>query len=217
MVVERALDRERLALIDASRGEGRRLPAAVMRREDGHVIISWHEEVARLKPSKGISYLARVLAAPEQELHVLAIASPGGRSNANLDQVLYVFNDDVGPVLDSKAKKAYRERIRELQEELDEAESFNDPVRVSKAREEMGFIADHLRGAIGLGGRDRRSSSNTERARVNVTKRIKNTIEKISSEAPALGRHLKATVRTGTYISYTSRVEPTTDWTIDLA
>ena len=185
-------------------------------RDSDQVTITWGDEVARVRSSKGIVYLARLLAAPNQELHVLVVASPRERSGPPADPVLNVGKEDAGPLLDSKAKEAYRRRIRELQEEIDEAESFNDPVRASRARDELAFIADHLSGALGLGGRDRRAASNTERARVNVTKRIKAAIERISSQAPNLGRHLEATIRTGTYLSYASRSEPTIDWKIDL-
>ena len=185
-------------------------------RDGEHVTITWHDEVVRTKSSKGIEYLARLLVAPDQELHVLTVASPAGRSVKQADPVLHIANDDAGPLLDAQAKEAYRKRIRDLQEEIDEAESFNDPMRASLAREELAFIADHLSEALGLGGRDRRSTSNTERARVNVTKRIKNTIEKITSEAPKLGRHLEATIKTGTYLSYSTISEPTMVWRIDL-
>lgn len=185
-------------------------------RDGEHVTITWRDEVVRTRTSKGIEYLARLLAAPDQELHVLTVASPGGRSVKQVDPVLHIANDDAGPLLDAKAKEAYRKRIRDLQEEIDEAESFNDPMRASLAREELAFIADHLSEALGLGGRDRRPASNTERARVNITKRIKNTIEKIASDAPKLGRHLEATIKTGTYLSYSARSEPTMVWKIDL-
>jgi cytochrome c-type biogenesis protein CcmH/NrfG len=73
---------------------------------------------------------------------------------------------DTGPILDERAKTAYRERLRELEEELAEATSWADPVRAARARQEMQFLADQLAAAVGLGGRDRTTGSAAERAQV---------------------------------------------------
>lgn len=189
---------------------------ASMIREGEYVTITSGDEVVRLKASKGIGYLARLLSAPDRDVHVLELVSTGQGTVGRPDAELNVGADDVGPLLDSKAKEAYRKKVRELQEDIEEAESFNDPVRADRARAELQFIADQLAGAVGLGGRDRKAASNSERARVNVTKRIKSTIEKIASGAPRLGAHLEATIKTGTYLSYSDRSGSTRVWTIDL-
>jgi hypothetical protein len=109
---------------------------------------------------------------------------------------------DAGPVLDGHAKAAYRARVTELQEEIDEAEAFNDPERASRARDELGFLARELAGAVGLGGRDRKTGSDAERARVNVTRAIRTALKRISDHDSALGRKLGSAIRTGTYCVY---------------
>jgi non-specific serine/threonine protein kinase len=109
---------------------------------------------------------------------------------------------DVGPMLDVQAKAEYRARVTELQEEIEEAESFNDPERASKAREELGFLARELAGAVGLGGRDRKSGSDAERARVNVTRAIRTALKRIADHDPVLSRSLGSAIRTGTYCVY---------------
>jgi hypothetical protein len=105
-------------------------------------------------------------------------------------------------VLDGHAKAAYRARVTELQEEIDEAEAFNDPERASRARDELGFLARELAGAVGLGGRDRKTGSDAERARVNVTRAIRTALKRISDHDSALGRKLGSAIRTGTYCVY---------------
>ena len=45
----------------------------------------------------------------------------------------------------------------------------------------------------------------TERARVNVQRRIKDAIGRIGQSLPEVGRHLEATVRTGTFCVYDPR------------
>ena len=205
-----------LADVSDSGGAPSEPSRASMVREGEYVTIIHGTEVVRLKDSKGIAYLAQLLANPDRELHVLEVASPAASSSPSAGGDLNLAGDDAGPVLDARAKEDYRRRIRELQEEIEEAESFNDPTRAERAREELGFIAEQLSAAVGLGGRDRKAASNVERARVNVTKRIKTTIDKIASSAPNLGRHLQATVKTGTYLSYSAHLEQTLDWELNL-
>jgi non-specific serine/threonine protein kinase len=74
--------------------------------------------------------------------------------------------------LDAEAKAAYKRRLEDLRDELDEAERFNDPLRAVRAREEIDAIVRQLAAATGLGGRQRAAGSHAERARLAVTKRI---------------------------------------------
>jgi hypothetical protein len=145
----------------------------------------------RLKHSKGLSYLSELLAHPDQEVHVLTLIG--------LDHGA----GDAGPVLDARAKADYKERLSALEEEISEAEAFADPGRVNRAREEIEILATQLAGAVGLGGRDRRAASDAERARINVQRRLKDAIESIGRQDPDLGRYLLASVKTGTYCSFT--------------
>jgi len=42
----------------------------------------------------------------------------------------------------------------------------------------------------------------TERARVNVQRRLRDAIKRVTAQCPAAGRHLDRSVRTGTYCKY---------------
>ena len=75
-------------------------------------------------------------------------------------------------------------------------------VEVSRAKEERDFLARELSGALGLGGRDRKSAAAAERARINVTKAIKGALSRIRENSPSLGVHLDNTIRTGAFCSY---------------
>jgi hypothetical protein len=75
--------------------------------------------------------------------------------------------------LDERAKSAYQRRLVDLREELAEAERHNDVGCIERARVEMDLLAAQLRGALGLGGRDRPAGSHLERARSAVGKRIR--------------------------------------------
>jgi non-specific serine/threonine protein kinase len=91
----------------------------------------------------------------------------------------------------------------ELRSELAQAEEWNDPERASAVRAELDFLKAELASAVGLGGRDRRAASATERARISVTRAIRGALDRIRAQSPLLGRHLDATIRTGAYCSYT--------------
>jgi non-specific serine/threonine protein kinase len=119
---------------------------------------------------------------------------------------------DAGAVLDAKAKAAYKRRLDELHEELEEAGRFNDPGRVTRAREEIEAITNQLAAAVGLGGRDRFAASDAERARLAVTKRIKAALAKIREAHPALAHHLTAAITTGYSCCYTPTVDAPTSW-----
>jgi hypothetical protein len=161
-----------------------------------------------LKEAKGLHHLAALLAAPGREFHVLELAGagrPADRPRGAADPELAVHGrgqDDAGPVLDSRAKAEYRQRITELEEELDEAASFNDPERASRARTELDFLARELSAAVGLGGRDRRTGGSAERARVNVTRALRAVVDRIAEHDAALGHHLGTCIRTGAFCTY---------------
>lgn len=183
----------------------------VFRREGDYWTITFEGGTSRLKDSKGLRYLAHLLGNPRQELYVLdlAVAVEGApsettRTDASDRQALASSSfGDAGELLDPTAKARYKQRIRDLQDEVAEAETFNDSERASRARAELDALIQELSRGVGLGGRDRRAASPAERARINVTKTIKDALRRISEHDGALGDHLSSTIRTGTYCSYT--------------
>lgn len=109
---------------------------------------------------------------------------------------------DAGPLLDRQAKRAYRLRVEDLREEVEQGERFNDPERAARAREELELIGAQLAGAVGLGGRNRRAASGAERARVNVTRALRGAIRRVAAINPALGEHLDRSIKTGSFCVY---------------
>ena len=117
------------------------------------------------------------------------------------------FLSDPGPILDAQAKAEYKHRLDDLRGDLEEAERFNDPARAERVRSEMDALARQLALAVGLGGRNRRLGSEAERARSAVTKRIKNSINRIGEAIPSLRSHLATRVKTGYFCSYNPQPE----------
>jgi hypothetical protein len=183
----------------------------LFRREGQYWTVVFDGAVARLKHTKGLGHLARLLAQPGREFHTLDLeaadgqpAPPGARAGRG-ERELEVRRDlgDAGVLLDATAKAAYQARLEDLQAELEEAEDYNDPARAAKARQELDVLVGELARAVGLGGRDRRAASHAERARLNATRAIRAAMANLAEVNPALGRHLAATVRTGRYCCYT--------------
>jgi non-specific serine/threonine protein kinase len=116
------------------------------------------------------------------------------------------------PILDSKAKLEYKRRIDELRKDAEEADRFNDSHRASRSRSELDAVTAQLAAAVGFGGRDRRASSNAERARSAVTKRIKETINRIEGILPSLGYHLASRIKTGYMCCYNPRPDRPVAW-----
>lgn len=181
-------------------------PPSVFRREGEYWSIAYEGEGFRLKDAKGLRYLARLLAEPGRELHVLDLVAADAAAQttgaeAREGHLASMFGD-AGPVLDPQAKSAYRRRLAELRADLEEAETRGDHERAARATEEIDLLEQELARALGLGGRDRRAVAVAERARVNVTRAVKAALTRIQDCSPGLGRHLEMTIRTGIFCSY---------------
>ena len=144
----------------------------------------------RLKDGKGVGYLERLLQCEGKEIHAMELAE------------MEEPPSDAGSVIDAKAKEAYRARLEDLRDELEEATRFADPGRAERAREEIDALASQLTAAVGLGGRDRKAGSLQERARINVQRRIRLVIEQIAEQDEGLARYLTLAIRTGVFCSF---------------
>jgi small-conductance mechanosensitive channel len=100
------------------------------------------------------------------------------------------------------AQAAYRRRLAELDAELEAADRAGDDQRAARADAERQALLGELRRASGLGGRARTTSPEAERARVNVTRTLRATIDKIALAAPGCAAHLRASVHTGRACRY---------------
>lgn len=179
----------------------------IFRCEGDYWTLSFGGRVCRLRGVKGMRYLAHLLDNPHREIHALDLVGAVDAQGAAREPVaesgeLSVGTGEIGPLLDAKAKAAYKARLDELRAESEEADAFNDPERAARAREEIHALVQQLSQAVGLHGRDRAGTSPAERARVAVTKAIRDAMRKIAGAHPPLAEHLQATVRTGLYCSY---------------
>jgi hypothetical protein len=153
--------------------------------------VSYRGRIVTVRASKGMADLAALLASPGREHHCLDLTGAGAQEAST------------GEVIDAAARRAYETRIRDLQEDVDDAELAHDLARAERAQAELDALVDHLTAALGHGGRTRRVSGTAERARTAVTQRLRATLRQLADAHPELGRHLQASVSTGLYCSYT--------------
>jgi hypothetical protein len=170
---------------------------AVFRKEGEFWTLAWDGTVCRLKDSRGLHYLAVLLRHPGEEFHARDLVATAGAGEPGPRET-----GSAGPVIDVQARAEYRRRLADLRDELEEAERFNDTGRAERARAEIEFLSHELSAAVGLGNRSREVASPAERARLAVTKRIRDVLARLRTEHPALGQYLEATIRTGQFCSY---------------
>jgi tetratricopeptide (TPR) repeat protein len=177
------------------RAGDRVLAAGAFRREGEYWSVAFDGRTTRVRDLKGMRYLVRLLADPGREFHVVdlvagesggALASPG----------------DAGAMLDTRAKEAYRRRIAEIEDDIEEARAMGDGERAAQGEVERDLVVRELSRAVGLGGRDRRAGFASERARASVTRAVRQAMVRISDHHPVLGEHLDRAIRTGTYCAY---------------
>ncbi|WP_415951610.1 transcriptional regulator [Streptomyces sp. KLOTTS4A1] len=153
-----------------------------------------------VRDSKGMHHLARLLAAPDREFHVLDLVAAESDAPGAVERISRA--GDAGPLLDDRAKRMYRRRLAEIEDDIEEARADNDIARQEQTEFERDFLIGELARAVGLGGRDRRAGAASERARSAVTQAVRKAIRHLRDASPPLGDHLDRTIRTGTYCAY---------------
>jgi hypothetical protein len=181
--------------------------------------MTYAEETIRLKHSKGLAYLAHLLRHPGKAIHAIDLVNSVG-SDANEPRSAQTETTeerrrnlgDAGEMLDMQAIADYKRQLADLRSELEEADLRHDVGRAAALQQEIEFLKREITRAVGLGGRSRRAGSHAERARVNITRAIASTLHKITEHHAELGRHLAATIKTGTFCSYVPDPRVPMEW-----
>ena len=155
---------------------------------------------ARLKDSKGLHYLAALLREPGREFHagdLVGVTSAGAVEGEGPRPA-----GDAGVWLDDRAKAEYRHRLDQLKSLSEDSEERGDREGAARFAHERETLARELARAVGLGGRDRRASSASERARINVQRRLRDVIERVAELDASMARHLDMHIKTGIFCSW---------------
>ena len=125
---------------------------------DGHTV--------HVRDLKGMHYLARLLADPGREFHVLDLVAAETGSVAHVDsgqtaRLPRSALGDAGEMLDTQAKNAYRRRLAEIDDDIEQAHAIGDGERAAQADAERDFLASRA-----LARRWPERSRSTSRVRV---------------------------------------------------
>jgi hypothetical protein len=181
-----------------------------LRLEGEYWTISYEGRLLRLRDSKGLRILARLLAEPGRPFPAVDLERLG--EGGDQPTVRALAAQDASELLDDEARRAYRARLLELRETVDE----EDADQAGAMREEIDFITRELSRALGLGGRSRHAGSIAERARLNVTRAVKSAMRRIVAADAGLAAHLEPTVRTGTVCVYSPDPRSPVGWQVSL-
>jgi hypothetical protein len=179
---------------------------AVFRRDGIHRVLGFAGAELVVPDLVGLRYIERLLSGPGREVHVLDMVRLERGTSGSAQPGL--------PVLDEQARAAYKRRLAEIDDDVQDARATGDLTRMELAERDRGFLLAELRRAAGLGGRNRTTGSDAERARTSVTRSIRYALDRLAVQHPRLAEHLSASVHTGTYCSYEPDTRTVLDWRI---
>ncbi|MBK7873998.1 MAG: hypothetical protein IPJ74_26780 [Saprospiraceae bacterium] len=157
--------------------------------EGGLWTMAFAGKQVQLPDLKGFHDIARLLAAPNQAIHCTELMG---------SKVI----EKGEAVFDEKAKKAYQQRILDIQKELEEAETAHHQNQILALQEEYDQLLDHLSKSLGLGGKTRKVSDSIDKTRSAVTWRIRSAVKKIAEVHLPLSKHLEISIKTGVFCEY---------------
>jgi hypothetical protein len=163
---------------------------------------SWEGRTVHVRHAKGVADLALLLGRPGREVHIRELEGvTAGERSSRQDS------------LDPAAVEQYKQRLRDLEDDLEEADRHGDLARASSLAAERDALVAELTKAFGLSGRSRAVASDPdERLRKAISARVRASIDRIEGLDGALGRHLRASIRTGFWCAY--EPERPVDWVI---
>ena len=196
---------------EAERATGDARAANHFERQGDEWLVRYRGTTARLDPARGLVDLACLLANPGRSFHVSDLAigrTPADAVRAALGRAgLAPPWDAAGPdgaaahrgPLDAETVAEFRARLVRVDEELAAALAGDDKVTAALLRAERHTLSADL--AAVEEGRATEGDP-VDRARRAVATRIRLAIDSIDARHPALGRHLRHSVRIGTFCSY---------------
>ena len=118
----------------------------VFRRDGDYWSLEFDGAAVHLRDLKGLHYLARLLGDPSHELHVLDLVAAETSSGTVADRAALrsVALGDAGAMLDDRAKEAYRRRLVEIDEDIEDAQASGDATREAQADLERDFLVREL-------------------------------------------------------------------------
>ena len=152
-----------------------------------------------MKDTKGLRYIACLLSIPEKEFYVFDLIAevegiPSGAANETYSKMsseelekkhnlTSSFPEDAGDEIDLQTKNDIQERLRELREDLAEAERNNDLGLMTNYKEEIEYLKSYIsQGYSTKKGKSRKAADPADKARKSVTMSIRRSLDKIQHD-----------------------------------
>lgn len=188
-------------------------PVAIFRCDGNIRQVCFGDLTIHMRDLQGFRYIERMLADPGREFHVLDLVAVehgsirtdrSGRSAGAGDREATPGTAGSGlPAIDDAARAAYRRRLLDVDDDIEEATRLNDLGRLELAQRDREYLIAELSRAVGLAGRRRVLGSDAERARTAATRSIRYALKRLAEHHPAVAAHLEQSVHTGTYCVHT--------------
>jgi hypothetical protein len=181
---------------------GRTVASVTCQREGRRWRLTLGDRTVAVDDSMGMLHLAVLVASPRRDVAAAdLVAGVAALTGAPSDAAARPPQ----PLLDAAAIGEYRDRLRQLDEQLGQSADRSvpdaDPAQ-GQAQAERDWLVAQLANATGLHGRTRAFPDEGERSRVAVGKAIRRALARVDAADPVIGAHLQQSVHTGRFCSY---------------
>lgn len=167
---------------------------------------------------KGFRYLDVLLRRAGAEVDVMDLIASGletATARGRAEPGLSVGYGSGLPVLDEQVRDAYRRRLAEVDEDIENAEADHDLGRLSLAEHDREHLVAELARAFGIDGQSRTVGGDVERARGSITRSLRYSFKRLGALQPELAAHLDRSVSTGVYCCYRPDLLNPVTWALD--
>lgn len=169
-------------------------------------VVTFSDDTIYLNDTVGPYYIRQLLLKPYIKIPVLEMLE------AISGKPLTTYASHAGPQSDAKTVGEVKSKLKDLQEELEEADRNSDIASKLRLQPQIEALSDYLRETMGFGGRLRKASDDAGRARTRITNAIDRTINSIRNDLPAASQHFENSINTGRFMSY--EPEERLDWVL---
>jgi hypothetical protein len=193
-------------------------------RETTTWLISFGDEICRVKPILGLEYIALLLENPGKPIRALELQTLAGGQSKRFSALPHAglsVEDNAGQtsdaqqggssgksdfvaqeLLDDQARRELRERLLELERDMAYRDEIGDIPTFDKLQKEYSTIEAHLERTRDVRGRPRIFSGQNEKARTSITHALSRAYKDIQDQAPKIAAHLKSSIVRGSTFLY---------------
>ncbi len=200
----------------------------IFRKEGDKWNITFKRNTHYYDDLKGFQYIWHLLGKPNEEIHVLrlvqSVEKPKKDPNSEIcdkmtdkqleEQGLYINKLRGIEYLPEEAKKKYIDQLKKLSDDLEIAKDTEDNDKEVIIKEKIIAIDEELSKSTGLGGKNREMNSESEKARINIQKLIKNVYTRMNRCDSSLNTYLKKHIYTGEKCIYNPDPDNPIGWAL---